>query len=510
MKKLACALLLCMPLLRAGAQTTGNTYRPLYHFTTDSNWINDPNGLLFYKGQYHVFSQYNPYGDKWGHMSWSHAVSSDLFHWKQQPLAIPEFKNADGSMSLIFSGSAVADSFNTSGFAKNSSQIPLVAIYTAHVDKAGTVLSQHQNLAYSLDDGQTWTAYTGNPVLDIQSTEFRDPSVCWYAPGKTWVMAVSKPDAYKIRFYSSPDLKQWKYLSEFGGIGNKDEVWECPDLVQVPVEGSTEKKWLLLVSGGNPVKGFRAMQYFTGNFNGQAFTADEAAYPLYVDNGKDFFAGISFNNVPAADGRTILLGWLNDWVYANEVPSVGFRGQYAVPRTLSLRKTLTGYRLLQQPVAELAQQAVQTKTITPFTVTSSSLPVYESASPALDISFKAALPYAAAAGIELWQDSLHTTRIAFNNTTQTISIDRRNAGLHGFSDRFASIDTVHVRENLENASFRILVDACSVEVFVNDGEYVLSDLIFPVKQAVVLKAFAEKGTAAFSEMVVKEIGKTLH
>ncbi|RFM26367.1 glycoside hydrolase family 32 protein [Deminuibacter soli] len=502
-------LLLLLQLLQANAQDNMPTYRPLFHFSTDSNWINDPNGLVYHNGQYHLFCQYNPFGDKWGHMSWAHAVSNDLFHWQQQPLAIPEFTNPDGSTTMIFSGCAVADSLNTSGFG-TAAQPPLVAMYTAHIEKGGKVQSQQQQLAYSTDDGKTWTRYAGNPVLDIKSTEFRDPKIFWYTPGKQWILVLAKPDEYKVRFYSSPDLKQWTYLSDFGGIGDISEVWECPDITEVPVEGTAEKRWLLTLSAGHEVKGYRAMQYFTGVFNGKQFIADQAPYPLYVDFGKDYYAGITWNNIPAADGRVIMLGWANDWRYANDIPTKGFRGQYATPRVLQLRKKDNGqYRLLQWPVAELDKQVKQSHTLPGFTVTSGEHPLYESVIPALDISFDVTLPYATSAGIALQQDSAHTTIISYNNATGNLEIDRSNAGLHNFSTLYTGLDTLHA-PGLEKASFRIVFDVCMLEVFVNNGEYVLTDLVFPLQPQTGVVAFANKGTAAFSNIVVKEINKTVH
>jgi fructan beta-fructosidase len=253
---------------------------------------------------------------------------------------------------MIFSGSAVVDSFNTSGFGEKG-QMPIVAIYTSHIDKKGKGLAQHQSIAYSVDEGKTWQQYVNNPVLDIHLTDFRDPKVFWYAPEKKWIMAVVKSLEYKVQFYTSTNLKKWNLLSEFGGIGNIDKIWECPDLFPMTVETSNEQKWVLSLSAGHPHKDFIAVQYFIGNFDGKTFTADKLNYPLYVDYGKDFYAGVTYNNIPASDERRIMIGWANCWNYANDIPTKGFRGAYAVPRALTLKNTTDGLRLYQLPVTEL-------------------------------------------------------------------------------------------------------------------------------------------------------------
>ncbi|MCX4428411.1 glycoside hydrolase family 32 protein [Streptomyces mirabilis] len=241
-------------------------YRPQFHFTPAQNWMNDPNGLIWYKGQYHLFFQYNPSGNTWGNMSWGHAVSSDLVHWKQLPLAIPQDDN-----EMVFSGSVVLDKNNSTGFGTKTNP-PLVAVYTSQQKATG---KQEQALAYSTDGGTTWTKYSGNPVLDIDSANFRDPKVFWYAPTKSWLMAVALSDQRKVAFYSSPDLKKWTHLSDFGPAGATGGVWECPDLFPLPVDGNPKKtKWVLVV-GTQSIAGGTGTQYFTGDFDGTRFTSDD-------------------------------------------------------------------------------------------------------------------------------------------------------------------------------------------------------------------------------------------
>lgn len=245
-------------------------YRPQFHFTPAQNWMNDPNGLIYYKGRYHLFFQYNPSGNTWGNMSWGHAVSTDLAHWKQLPLAIPQ-----DDQEMIFSGSVVLDKNNSTGFGTRKNP-PLVAVYTSAQKATGR---QEQSLAYSTDGGTTWTKYAGNPVLDIGSNNFRDPKVFWYAPTKSWLMAVALADQHKIAFYSSSNLKAWTHLSDFGPAGATGGVWECPDLFPLPVDGNPKKtKWVLAVNlnpGG--IAGGSGAQYFVGDFDGKKFTSDDGA-----------------------------------------------------------------------------------------------------------------------------------------------------------------------------------------------------------------------------------------
>ncbi|MDX3846006.1 GH32 C-terminal domain-containing protein [Streptomyces europaeiscabiei] len=244
------------------------TYRPQFHFTPEKNWMNDPNGLVYYEGEYHLFYQYNPNGNSWGDMSWGHAVSKDLVHWKELPLAL-----SHDDEEMVFSGSAVVDRDNTTGFGTKENPA-MVAIYTSHAKDTGV---QAQSLAYSTDRGRTWTRYQGNPVLDIGSKEFRDPKVQWYAPTKSWLMTVSLSTEHKVRFYSSKNLKDWTLQSEFGPAGATGGVWECPDLFPLAVDGNKKKiKWVLVVNinpGG--IAGGSAAQYFVGDFDGKKFTADD-------------------------------------------------------------------------------------------------------------------------------------------------------------------------------------------------------------------------------------------
>lgn len=350
----ALAIVLVAPVRATGqvgpadvAPTYREAYRPQYHFTPAVNWMNDPNGLVYYDGEYHLFYQYNPFGDRWGHMSWGHAVSPDLVHWEHLPLAIAE---ANGVMA--FSGSAVVDWKNTSGFGHGGNP-PLVAIYIGHREG-----NQSQYLAYSNDRGRTWTQFAGNPVLDIGSAEFRDPKVFWYEPERKWVMAVVKATEHKVSFYSSRDLKQWTHLSDFGPAAAVGGVWEVPDLFQLPVDGDPDDtRWVLQVdlNPGGPVGGSGG-QYFIGSFDGTRFTAaprPSPESPRWVDYGADFYAPITFSDLPAEQRRRVWLGWMNNWQYGQDVPTSPWRSAQSIARTLSLRTVDGEIRLAQEPVEEL-------------------------------------------------------------------------------------------------------------------------------------------------------------
>ena len=302
-------------------------YRPQFHFTPARNWMNDPNGLLYYKGKYHLFFQHNPHEIIWGNMSWGHAVSDDLYNWQELPVAI-ECTPTTG----IFSGSAVVDHNNTSGFG-TAENPPIVAIFTEHQNDES---NQSQCLAYSLDEGMTFTKYQANPVLNINQPNFRDPKVQWI--DGQWIMTIALANEFKISFYSSPNLKDWTHLSNFGPAAETGGVWECPDLIHI------DSKWVLVVSlnpGGYQVGS--GTQYFIGQWTGKEFIADDTE-TRWLDYGRDNYAGVTFSNT--TEDRKIFLGWMSNWHYANKVPTDPWRSAMTIPRELSLR----GDRLVQTPI----------------------------------------------------------------------------------------------------------------------------------------------------------------
>ncbi len=300
-------------------QTRNELYRPQIHFTPAKNWMNDPNGMVYADGVYHLFYQYNPMANVWGNMSWGHAISKDLIHWEEKPVALTRDELGD-----IFSGSAVIDKDNTAGFGAGA----MVALYTS----AGT--AQQQSLAYSTDGGANFTRYAGNPVIRNNDDNLRDPKVFWHAGSGKWIMSLAKGWARGIEFYGSQDLKNWNHLSTFVTplSGRPELQWECPDLVQMDYKGG--KKWVLIVSvnPGGPILGSGTL-YFPGEFDGTTFTADEREYPLWLDYGMDNYAGVTWSNTGS---RLVMLGWMNNWSYAGDVPCNPWRSAMTLPRELKL------------------------------------------------------------------------------------------------------------------------------------------------------------------------------
>ena len=340
LRKCLFAFVITIPtLLQAQTKLYTEQYRPQFHFSPATNWCNDPNGLVYNNGTYHLFYQHNPFGNVWGHMTWAHATSKDLVHWKHLLIAIPEENGV-----MIFSGTCVVDKNNTSGFGKNG-KIPMVAVYTGHIEN----VNQSQHIAYSLDDGITWTKYANNPVLDLHKKDFRDPKIFWSDQKKYWVMALMFPVEHIVQFYSSPNLKDWKHLSDFGPVGDTSAVWECPDLTQVPVDGIPgKKKWLLQMSQN------ASMQYFVGEFDGVKFYNENSTAVINrPDYGPDYYAAIAYNQLPASILPTAI-GWLNNWNYANDIPTTPWKSAMSIPRTLSVKKVNNEWVLIQKPVAAIA------------------------------------------------------------------------------------------------------------------------------------------------------------
>ena len=325
-------------------------YRPQFHFSAAKGWVGDPDGLVKYKGLYHLY---------W----WGHAVSADLVHWQELPYPM---KGGDGSFHY-FSGSVVVDKKNTAGFGDSS----MVAVYTMHKNDS---VPEGQALSYSTDDGKTFQFYNNNPVLDIGSKSFRDPQVFWYPPSNKWMMIVCMPHKHQVSFYDSPDLKQWQHLSDFGPMGASESDWEVPDFFQLPVDGdNNHKKWVLTIGQGP-----NRMQYFLGEFDGKKFTPDAQTVainhpqptPLWIDYGSDYYAARTWRNEDdSTDNRTIMLAWLGNWSYARQVPSQGFKGFESIPREVSLKTYPEGIRMVQKPISELQMLRGKEDTIKTITTT---------------------------------------------------------------------------------------------------------------------------------------------
>jgi len=605
-------------------------FRPQFHFTPQRNWMNDPNGMVFFEGEWHLFYQYNPLGDRWGHMSWGHAVSRDLVRWEHLPLALAEEEGI-----MIFSGSVVVDWKNTSGFGADGKP-PLVALYTGHREGR-----QDQRLAYSRDRGRTWTKFAQNPVLDVKMADFRDPKVFWHDATSRWVMTVALAAEKKIHFYSSPDLRQWKYVGEFGPAGATDGLWECPDLFPLPAEGGGQK-WVLIVNinPGGPAGG-SGCQYFVGDFDGARFTPDplpealgefvppgtlladfENGYgdwkrdgeafgqepaegtlphqqpvlgyrgrklvnsfrdgdrsqgtltsppfpitakhisfligggpheetrvdlqvggkvvrstrglgrerlswqswdvgefqgregtiqvvdksggdwghinvdhiilsdepvrpasedPLWADYGADFYAGVSWSDVPQSDGRRVWLGWMSNWDYANDVPTSPWRSAMSIPRELRLMKSAGRWRLRQVPVAELESLRGPRSSLASGTVAAANMWLRQTgiASGPAEMVLSINPIKEEEAGLRLYSGKDQETVIAIDAKAGRIRIDRTKSGLTAFHPKFSGVQTVPLPPTRTATKLRLFVDTSSVEVFVNDGEQVLTTLIFP-------------------------------
>jgi levanase/fructan beta-fructosidase len=466
-------------------------YRPNFHFTPRKGWMNDPNGMFHYNGYYHLYYQHYPDGNKWGPMHWGHATSTDMVTWKERPIALyPD------SLGYIFSGSAVVDIENTSGFGKGG-QPPIVAMFTYHDmvgEKAGKIETQSQAIAYSLDEGLTWTKYDGNPVIKNPGIkDFRDPKVSWNEQHKKWVMVLAAQD--KVMFYGSRDLKNWEPLSDFGeslnkGIGTHGGVWECPDLFQVPVKGTGETKWVLLVSinPGGP-NGGSATQYFIGDFDGTKFTMDKNfeaelnnKHDFWVDFGKDNYAGVTFSNITSKDGGKLFMGWMSNWEYANDVPTETWRSAMTVAREIKLVPVAQSYRLAFDPVQEIdGYKGIKYKKES-ITVDGNLKLI---GSEKINLS-RAALTFRIS---DIKTDSFtfklsngqgDELAFGYNSEENKFFIDRAKAGITGFSDKFsAKVSTAPRIANSKELSGTILLDKTSIELFFDEGSTVMTEIFFP-------------------------------
>ena len=464
--------------------------RPRYHFTPRRNWMNDPNGLVWLDGEYHLFFQFNPEGDVWGHMSWGHAVSPDLVHWQELPVAIPE-----DDEYMIFSGSIVVDHANTAGFA-GPGETAMVAIYTGSAQAPREL--QNQQLAYSVDRGRTWTKYAGNPVLDIGEAHFRDPKVFWHGRSARWVMVVVRSDLRSASFYASADLRHWAHLSDFGPTHAGDGIWECPDLIPLRApagEGDADGLlWVFKVDiFENHVAGSSGARVYFGHFDGTTFTpgADPARW---ADWGMDFYASASWSNLPpvgAAPGVTaeaLWIGWLDNHMYARELPTAPWRGQMSIPRTLSLARRAGQLELLQQPVATLAPLRRLLLQQTPARLAAGNqaltLPAAEDLR-ALDIEVAWRPGADGTAGLALRVGTgadgrREATLVSYDSGSGALRLDRTQSGfLPGFA-AYAEVREAPYRVAPDGVlRLRILLDASSIEVLTEDGRCWLSERIVP-------------------------------
>lgn len=420
-------------------------YRPVYHHTPAWGWMNDPNGMFYKDGVWHLYFQYNPYGSQWENMTWGHSTSTDLIHWTFQGAPI----EAD-AWGTIFSGSAVVDHNNTSGFGKGA----VVAMYTS----AGE--NQTQSIAYSNDNGQTFTKYDGNPVLTSNTPDYRDPHVFWNEDIKRWNMIMAEGQHMDI--YSSADLKEWKLESQFGAeYGNHGGVWECPDLMKMKVRGTDQYKWMLLcnINPGGPFGG-SATQYFVGQFDGHKFTCESAPeVTKWMDYGKDHYATVTFDNAP--DGRRVAMAWMSNWQYANQVPTMQYRSANSVPRDLDLYEyqgqTYCG--VTPSPELAAARPKKATKTLT------------EACEMVVTLKGNAT--------ITLANDKGEQVVMTYDEKSRTFAMDRTKSGQKEFSDDFAALTVAPVHGKM--SQLRLFIDRSSIEAFDADGKMAMTNLVFPTK-----------------------------
>jgi fructan beta-fructosidase len=462
----------CATAQKISQQYYKEPYRPQVHFSPKEHWMNDPNGMVFYKGVYHLFFQYYPDSTVWGPMHWGHATSKDLVHWEQQPIALyPD------SLGYIFSGSVVIDKNNTSGFGKNGIE-PMVAIFTHHDpkgEKEGRNDFQNQSIAYSLDEGKTWTKYAGNPVLKNPGIrDFRDPKVRWYEEGKKWIMTLATLD--RITFYSSKDLKSWTKESEFGkDLGAHGGVWECPDLFPMDYKGKTV--WVLIVNinPGGP-NGGSATQYFTGDFDGEKFTSDQAD-TRWLDYGPDEYAGITWSNT---GNRKIFLGWMSNWQYATVVPTKTWRSATTVPRDLALEKMGDKYLVTSKPVKELDQlnkTSVKLKNIDAGDFNLNTKTGKLSGPGQLKISSDKIESFS----ITLSNNMNEKVVLGYDQNANNYFIDRSESGNINFEKGFAAKHTAPRLSTSQKMNMTLIIDDASVELFADDGLSVMTEIFFPDK-----------------------------
>ena len=427
--------------------TNREKYRPVYHHTPQWGWMNDPNGLFYKDGVWHLYFQYNPYGSQWENMTWGHSTSKDLVHWVHQGNAI-----SPDALGTIFSGSAIVDKNNTSGLGKGT----VVAMYTS----AGK--SQTQSLAYSTDDGKTFTKYANNPVITAEVPDFRDPHMFWNEDIHAWNLILAA--GQEMNIYSSKDLKNWTFESAFGlGYGNHDGVWECPDLMKLPVNGTGEEKWLLIcnINPGGPFGG-SATQYFVGSFDGHKFTCESKPDVIkWMDYGKDHYATVTFDNAP--DNRRVAIAWMSNWQYANQVPTMQFRSANSVPRDLGLFSDGGETYVSVVPSKELlALRGDKTNRLSAacelvVDIKSQSKPTVITLSNARD----------------------EQVVMTYNPKDCTFSMDRTQSGNTGFSDMFKAKTIAPTHGTIRQ--LRIFIDKCSIEAFDAAGKMAMTNLVFPTE-----------------------------
>ena len=473
-------------------------FRPAYHHTPIYGWMNDPNGMFYKDGVWHLCYQWNPYGSKWQNLSWGHSTSPDLIHWTRMEDAVIE---PDG-LGMIFSGSSAIDKENSAGFGKDA----IVAMYTS------AAASQIQSLAWSDDDGMTFNKYPGNPVLTLDS-EARDPNMFWNPDTKEWTLVLAHALDHEMLIFTSPDMKEWTLQSRFGrGLGAQDGVWECPDLFELPVEGTDEKKWVLLcnLNPGGPFGG-SATQYFVGDFDGKTFVSDTDASgnvpTKWLDFGKDHYATVSFSDAP--DNRRTVIGWMSNWQYAPEVPTMQFRSANTLPREIGLFRGADGEiyasstpspeleALRNRLTLDVKSKKIGQKPVS-FRLPSENDGVCE-------ILADVNPGNAGKVNLELSNSKGEKVEMIYDVNARTLSFDRRESGIVDFSQDFPAVTVSPTFGDGKKISLRIFIDRSSIEVFGDNGRFVMTNLVFPNEPYSALSVKSENGTAKLSGLRIYSI-----
>ena len=472
---------------------TGNRekFRPTYHFSPLYGWMNDPNGMVYKDGEYHLFYQHNPYGSKWGNMHWGHAISKDLINWEHRPDAI-----TPDALGTIFSGSAVVDTDNTAGFGAGA----IVAIYTQNSDR------QVQSIAYSTDNGRSFTKYENNPVLTSDARDFRDPKVFWHKETQRWIMLLAV--GQEMQIFSSSNLKDWAFESSFGeGQGAHGGVWECPDLFELPVDGTNEKKWVLLcnLNPGGPFGG-SATQYFVGTFNGKEFVNESPSKTKWMDWGKDHYATVTWSDAP--DNRRIAIAWMSNWQYANDVPTFQYRSPNSVPRDLSLF-TVDGETYLQSaPSPELLKlRDISKKRSFKVNGTRTIKDMIAGNEGAYEIELTIENQHADVIGFRLYNDKGEEVDMQYDMKEKKFSMDRRKSGDVGFNENFPMLTWTAIESGKDELKLRLFVDKSSVEAFGDGGRFVMTNQVFPSEPYTHIDFYSKGGAYKVDSFVIYKLKK---
>ena len=474
-------------------------YRPAYHHTPLYGWMNDPNGMVYKDGVWHLCYQWNPFGSKWQNMTWGHSSSRDLIHWEHhEPTLLPD------GLGTIFSGSSAVDVANSAGFGKDA----VVTLYTS------AATSQIQSLAYSTDGGYKFSTYEGNPVLPFES-EARDPNMWWNNETKQWTLVLAHALEHEMLIFTSPDLKQWTLQSSFGkGLGAQDGVWECPDLFELPVANTNVKKWVLVcnINPGGPFGG-SATQYFVGDFDGKTFKADvDAAGNVptkWMDFGKDHYATVSWSDAP--DGRRTVIGWMSNWQYATEVPTLQYRSANTLPREMGLFEEKGQYYVSSTPSPELTalrgDLTHQAKRVSvsnqPHNIT---LPRENDG--ICEILMEVDARGADSVVMTFSNKAKEEVKLIYHVYKSELSFDRTRSGLVDFSQDFPAVTVAPTFSSKGKVKLRLFIDRSSMELFEQDGRFAMTNLVFPTSPYTTLSLESAGGKAKVTNLQVYSIQPT--